>query len=803
MGTQDTDLGPKWMLPFDASITESPEGFFNVTDADGTYRIYELQGGVYENDIDDALLTSDATYFYLTRFSGDVWQFVKSTGKLDKISTRTGHEISLTRDGSGRITTTTDGFGRETKLYCITFSSMTRLNEIREPAPGEVGFQSTYLQYDSSGRLTQITNPMGETTRFEYDGSGRLSIVFDAHGDATTYTYDGSNRVTNIEDPAANSTAFDYPSSTVRTVTNRLNKVTEYTFDANGRIVKVKDALNNETESAWDSTTWEQTSALGPKIPVSGTPWSRHKTVLTYNTGADKHELQKREVRKITNTDSTGTLLVGEEWTYNSQHDVLTYKDPLAKTWTYTYKLDGANNSVGLVLTVVNPLSQTVATNSYDTSGNKYRLLTSTNGVSKTWTYAYNQNTANSYGIPDRITYPSGAITNLKIDVRGRTYENFGPSGNAEKFEFDALDRVIRQTHPDGATREWAFCGPHLAAEIDENGRRTCYDYDIMGRLARVADGGGETSYGYNAEGWQTSMVNPRGKTTTTTYDDIGRVTGIDYPGIWTETFTYYEPGMLKTKANSDGTTTTTVTYEYDDLYNIKKKDFPSGTDAEFETDVNGRTTKMKDTSGEKRYTYDDADRMTKVEQGPVGFTVGTDQNYVLEYTWNAASQRTQAKLTVRTQAAKQWDSTFHDDGARGSVGNLVLEGANYYSPRFGGFLSKPLVGNVPITSDVAAPPSIHVPQCVMTWAKRCKPVEKHGNLCDALSGNISVNTCYQCKPTNCIPSYMPPNSIITIAFVDPFGSPLTCYMKCSKIFTKVCDCDSPSPIGEPEHVDI
>ena len=37
----------------------------------------------------------------------------------------------------------------------------------------------------------------------------------------------------------------------------------------------------------------------------------------------------------------------------------------------------------------------------------------------------------------------------------------------------------------------------------------------------------------------------------------------------------------------------------------------------------------------------DDADRLTKVEQGPTGFLVGTDQNYILEDSWNAASQRT------------------------------------------------------------------------------------------------------------------------------------------------------------------
>jgi len=80
--------------------------------------------------------------------------------------------------------------------------------------------------------------------------------------------------------------------------------------------------------------------------------------------------------------------------------------------------------------------------------------------------------------------------------------------------------------------------------------------------------------------------------------------------------------------------------------------------------------TKMKDASGEKRYYYDDADRMTKVEQGPTGFVVGTDQNYVLEYAWNATSQLTQMKLTIRTQSAKTWDYVYLDDGELDTVTN-------------------------------------------------------------------------------------------------------------------------------------
>lgn len=643
LGTPDTDLGPKWMLPYDASLVDDVFTDVRITDADGTYRIFEWNGSsAYESDIEDATLSEDGSYYYLTRFHGDVWRFLKSTGKLDKITARTTHEISLTRDGNGRITTITDGFGRVIKLFYITFDSITRLNEIREPAPGDVGWYSTFFQYDDDGRLVQITNPMGETTRFEYDGSDRIAKAFDSHGHATTYTYDGSSRVTNIEDPDENDTAISYDSSTVRTVTDRLSHDTEYTIDASGRIVKIVDAIANETEFTWDATTWEMLIELGPKIPYTGTPWTRHKTIYTYNTGADQHELQKREVKKITDTDSTGTLLKEETWTYNAQHDVLAYSDPLAHETTYTYELDGGGASVGLVETVENGEQQTTLTNVYDNAGNKYRLLTATNGVSETWTFAYNQNTANSYGTPDKITNPSGAITNLKVDVRGRVYENTGPSGNAEKFEFDGLDRQIRQIHPDGTSREWVYDCCHLAAEVDEDKRGTCYEYDAMGRLAKEVDANGEeTTYGYDAEGRQTTVTNPRGQTTTTYYDDIGRIIQISYPGGWQENFEYFEPGMLKSKQVNYGMESATIDYEYDDLYRLKKKDFTSGTDTEFTWDAAGRMTNMKDASGEKRFYYDDADRMTKVEQGPTGFEVKTDENYVLQYAWNAASQRT------------------------------------------------------------------------------------------------------------------------------------------------------------------
>jgi YD repeat-containing protein len=271
----------------------------------------------------------------------------------------------------------------------------------------------------------------------------------------------------------------------------------------------------------------------------------------------------------------SNTLLAEEEWTYNTQHDVETYENPLGKITTYGYKIvSGA--SIGLVETVTNALSQVIATYQYELVNGIYRAEWYKNGVNKTWNYDYNQNAANSYGIPDKVTAPSGAITNSRIDVRGRQYESTPPTGNTSKIVYDAIDRAIQMINPDGTSTHTVYDCCHLVAEIDENAHGSTYENDEMGRLSKVTDANGdETTYGYNAEGWQTSVTDPRGNTTTFAHDELGRVTLITYPGGWTEAYTYWEPGMVKSKTNAkSGGSSTTINYEYDDFYRLKKSTF-------------------------------------------------------------------------------------------------------------------------------------------------------------------------------------------------------------------------------------
>ncbi|GIV02218.1 MAG: hypothetical protein KatS3mg015_1048 [Fimbriimonadales bacterium] len=670
MGTAETTLGPKWMRPYDTYLTVAGNGDVTLIDADGTERFYQKTNGTYSARKERDKLSKVGSEYILTRFNGTKWIYDDTTGLLMKITSRTGREITITRDGSNNITKVTDGFGRETQYFYMTIDGKTLLNEIREPAPDAPGWYSTLVQYDTSERLSQITNAIGETQRFEYDSAGRLSRAINGHGDATEFSYDTGGRVTGVKDAAQNTTVIAYTSATLRTVTDRLNNAWEYHFDSSNRITKIVDPLGNETEYAYDANSWELVQQDLPKINPSGA-WRRLRLLYTYGTSVDtEHELLKTERQEITSSTSgvaEPTLIT----TYNALHDPLTQEDGEGNLTALTYEQDSGGNSVGLVKTITNGEGETVVTNTYDTAANFYRLLKTKNGVNKETTFAYNQNSSDSYGIPDRITLPTGATFNKKVDVRGRIIEEWGPSGNRTKFFYDALDRLIRTEFADGTVMGVIFDCCHMVADYDQNGHGNTYEYDVMGRLVKILDPNGEAiTMEYDAESNLIKETDARGNETQFSYDASGRQTQIDYPGGYQVVLTYWEPGMVKSKTNRKGTAESVVNYEYDEFNRLKKRVFASQPDVEFTYYKNDLRKTMKDASGEKRYYYDMAQRLTKVEQGPQGFVVGTDHRYVLEYVWDAASQVTQKKVTLRGMSAKTWNLTYTDDGYLDQVVN-------------------------------------------------------------------------------------------------------------------------------------
>ena len=80
---------------------------------------------------------------------------------------------------------------------------------------------------------------------------------------------------------------------------------------------------------------------------------------------------------------------------------------------------------------------------------------------------------------------PSGRTTTLTYDDYGRVRTVTGADGYAITRDYDALNRVTRQTYPDGTYEEVIYEKLDVSTYRDRKGRITSYFYDPSRRLSR------------------------------------------------------------------------------------------------------------------------------------------------------------------------------------------------------------------------------------------------------------------------------------------------------------------------------
>ena len=152
------------------------------------------------------------------------------------------------------------------------------------------------------------------------------------------------------------------------------------------------------------------------------------------------------------------------------------------------------------------------------------------------------------------------------------------PLGHATTYAYDARDRLVAQTAPSG-------------------GGTTLYTYDDASRLTGVTDPVGNlTSYRYDGANRVTSEVDPKFAATTSTYDPAGN---------------------LKAVVDRDGRTTS-YAYDADNREAVEQWLPPGGGPATYSMTVTydpaGRVTGVQDNSSQYAYGYDNANRLTTVD---------------------------------------------------------------------------------------------------------------------------------------------------------------------------------------------
>lgn len=593
--------------------------------SDGTWRFVLHQRTVETFDHEGRLIS-------VADLNGNTTTLTYQGNNLAKITDAAGRVITVSTDGSGRITQLTDPMGH-----------------------------STQYSYNSAGDLISATDRIGRVTRFTYDANHRLLTMTDPDGGAVANTYDASSRVIQQSDPMGRITRFSYSGSNysalggTTNVTDPNGNVTVQHY-LNGELTSVTQAsgtpLAATTSFTYDPATLGVTSVTDPRGNI---------TVSTYDAAGNLLKTVNPLNQSTTYTydaldDVLSKTIAGGQTTtfrYDSKGNLTDTTDPAGHATVYRHD-DPAHP--GDVTSVVNPVGQ-VTSYGYDRDGNRTSVSTSpSRGVVDTTRYAYDADgeqtckaSANAVARGARCSRPGafGAAGTTRIaydrngdvvastDAYGNTtrygYDGNGnqtkvvtPAGQITTSVFDADNELTKVVRPDGTSLAYTYDpdGNQLT-QTNGAGQTTSYTYDAVNRQITVANPLHQvTKFGYDLNGNRTSLTNPAGQTTSYSYSAANQLTKIGYAsastpdisytynadgyrvamtdGSGTSAYTYDDLGRLSSQTNGAGAT---VRYGYDDAGDITSITYPSGKTVTQTYDGSGNLVRISDWLG-KTFTF-------------------------------------------------------------------------------------------------------------------------------------------------------------------------------------------------------
>jgi RHS repeat-associated protein/CSLREA domain-containing protein len=353
----------------------------------------------------------------------------------------------------------------------------------------------TKTEYDDAGNTIITRDPAGIITRTYYDAANRPKLMIQNW--AGTNLYDNDYRNAPAYVPA-------YPDQNVRT---------EYFYDDNGNVIATKDTLGVITRTYYDAL--NRPKVVIQNLFINGTDEDINATlqaVPTYNAA-----YPDRNLRTVTYYDANGNVIltIDPKGTYTR-----TYYDALNHPTNVVQNLVGQTIIEATSNNATPPTAGTSNTNIrtdtfYDQVGNVIATVDPRGTVTRTYY--------------DEVNRPEVVIQNLKIS--GMPGDISVPLGQVPAYNPAYPDRNIRSFtahNQDG----------RLETTTDPLDHVTKYEYDTAGQLVKLtvnfdsALGQNHndqwnimTTYDYDALGRQVKSVDPSGRITLNTYDDIGRLT--------------------------------------------------------------------------------------------------------------------------------------------------------------------------------------------------------------------------------------------------------------------------------------
>jgi RHS repeat-associated protein len=338
-----------------------------------------------------------------------------------------------------------------------------------------------------------------------------------------------------------------------------------------------------------------------------------------------------------------------------------------------------ASSEHGLPISITDVAGNT-AFLGYDGSGN---LTKRTDRLGRTTGYG-----RDGFGRQTTMTTPRGAEWDYTYDGRGNRTSSTDPihsvygwrrtfydengnlvadyypfSGLSFNYTYDPLNHLTETRYTDGTTTRYTrdFRG-NVLTETDEGGKLTSYTYDLAGQLLQTTYADGTfTTQGYDVIGRLTSKTDERGGTTTYAYEPgcgcAQRMTGMT-DALGRTTSTTYD-GMGRKTSTTDAAGHQTF-YKYDLRGHLIETDYADGTSTHDTYDALGRRTVSTDQTGATtHYGYDAEGQLISVTDplahitqyaydADGNMTSVTDANgHVTAYAYDLLDEKTQRTLPL------------------------------------------------------------------------------------------------------------------------------------------------------------
>jgi RHS repeat-associated protein len=365
--------------------------------------------------------------------------FTQSTnGTTQTITNALGGVTQLTNDGpDDALTQLVDPLGDTTSLTSNASGQTTSL----ELADGD---QYQY-SYNSMGQLFRLTNPFGTFTQYGYNSSGQVTSEQLSGGLNNAYTYDNAGNLTSASTIAPGGNIYTYNAAhQLLSESNRYGDTLAYTYNSHGQVESLTDKTGYSVDYQYNTLgqMTEVDDSLGNALVKYqyDTVGRLTKAVMSNGTSTVYSYDADGNVIEVMNLGNDGSTLSQFGYTYNSRGQRVSMTTA-AGTTNYTYDYNGQLTEAAL------PTGQTL-TYTYDANGNRVSLVDSINGTTD-----YSVNNVDQY-----------------TSVGGVSY-TYNPQGD--------LVGVAASANSGGAT----------------------YSYDGADQLANVSSGIGNVTYEYDAQG--------------------------------------------------------------------------------------------------------------------------------------------------------------------------------------------------------------------------------------------------------------------------------------------------------------